>query len=90
MPSRARRRWPWWITPLALLALPLLVFAPLVFGGQTLFLHDIQYYFYPYHALAADLIKGGTPPLWNPYAFSGLPLLGDGQTAMLYPPNWLF
>jgi hypothetical protein len=46
--------------------------------------------FYPYHALTSALVAHGELPLWNPYAFSGIPLLGDGQTAMFYPPNWLF
>ena len=36
------------------------------------------------------MLAAGHLPLWNPYVFSGIPLLGDGQTAMFYPPNWLF
>ena len=36
------------------------------------------------------MLEQGSLPLWNPYAFSGMPLLGDAQTAMFYPPNWLF
>ena len=36
------------------------------------------------------MLADGHLPLWNPYVFSGIPLLGDGQTAMFYPPNWLF
>ena len=53
--------------------------------------HDVQDYFYPYHVLPARLILAeGHLPLWNPYTFAGIPLFGDGQTAMLYPANWLF
>jgi Bacterial membrane protein YfhO len=26
---------------------------------------------------------------WNPYAFAGSPLAGNGQSAPFYPPNWL-
>jgi hypothetical protein len=75
---------------LGLLLLPLVVFAPLALVRATFYYHDVQHYFYPYHRLAADLIAQGHPPLWNPYAFSGIPLIGDGQTALFYPPNWLF
>lgn len=87
-------RWPWpWrpdpVVPLLAL-LPLLLHAAQATGRRAFAGHDIQYYFYPYHVAAARLIADGHPPLWNPYSFGGLPLLGDGQTALLYPPNWLF
>ena len=74
----------------ALLLLPLVVFLRLALLSDVFYFHDVQYYFYPYHALAAALVGKGELPLWNPYAFSGIPLLGDGQTAIFYPPNWLF
>src|SRR5689334_3067752 len=78
-------RWPWnWhpdpLVPLLAL-LPLLIFAAEASGRAVFSGHDIQYYFYPYHDAAARMIADGHPPLWNPYAFSGFPLLGDGQTA---------
>jgi len=74
----------------ALLVLPLLVFWPAALGLRAYFHHDLQYYFYPYHKLVADIVAAGELPLWNPYAFGGMPLIGDGQTALFYPPNWLF
>jgi hypothetical protein len=74
----------------ALLLLPFLVLLPAALVRGVFYLHDIQYYFYPYHAVQAALLHQGELPLWNPYAFSGMPLIGDGQTAMFYPPNWLF
>ena len=79
----------WW-TPFVIAVLPFVVFWQHTLGLRTFYYHDIQYYFYPYHKIAADTLRSGTLPLWNPYAFSGIPLLGDGQTALLYPPNWLF
>jgi len=92
--GRKALRWPrsWRPDPaIPLLALlPLLVFAAQATGRAVFVGHDIQYYFYPYHAAAAEMIAQGHPPLWNPYAFSGFPLLGDGQTALFSPPNWLF
>src|SRR5215211_7659903 len=71
----------------ALLILPLLIFPGPALLRSVFYLHDVQYYFYPYHALSAAFVTHGELPLWNRYAFSGIPLLGDGQTAMFYPPN---
>ena len=77
--------------PLLLIAvLPLVVFAPLALLYGVFYVHDVQHYFYPYHVASAKLVAEGHLPLWNPYAFSGMPLIGDGQTAIFYPPNWLF
>lgn len=75
---------------LVLALLPFGLFGAETLGQQVFFHHDIQYYFYPYHKLVADTVASGALPLWNPYAFGGIPLLGDGQTAIFSPPNWLF
>lgn len=56
---------------------------PVVFG-------DNLYMNFPLKLLAFDLIKQGTLPLWNPYVFSGYPLLASMQAGIFYPPNWLF
>lgn len=73
-----------------LFVLPLAVFLPEALGLRAYFHHDLQYYFYPYHKLVADIVAAGHLPLWNPYAFGGMPLIADGQTALFYPPNALF
>ncbi|HEY0603627.1 MAG TPA: YfhO family protein [Herpetosiphonaceae bacterium] len=83
---RGSSRWPL----LALLLLPFGLFWAETLGLRVFYHHDLQYYFFPYHKLVVDITSGGNLPLWNPYAFSGIPLLGDGQTAMFYPPSWLF
>lgn len=36
-----------------------------------------------------ELAKGNLA-LWNPHIFSGAPFFGNTQSALLYPPNWLF
>ena len=95
-PHDAARRGPerWWhrkwIVPTTLALMPGLVFLPAALLRGTFSFGDVQCYFYPYHVLPAALLKRGDLPLWNPYAFSGIPLLADGQTALFYPPNWLF
>ncbi len=43
-----------------------------------------------WRAFAADNIRAGHFPLWNPYAYGGQPFLGDFQSAELYPPNIVF
>jgi hypothetical protein len=45
---------------------------------------------YPWRTLTTQLIKTGQWPLWNPYNFSGSPLLANFQTAIFYPPNLLY
>jgi len=37
-----------------------------------------------------DQLRQGHLALWNPHLFSGAPFLGGFQSALLYPPNWLF
>jgi len=85
-PRRIRR----WLAPAALVLLPGVVFLQAALLRGVFFFGDVQSYFYPYHALPAALLGRGELPLWNPYVFGGIPLIGDGQTALYYPPNWLF
>jgi hypothetical protein len=51
---------------------------------------DLHGTFLPkYEAAAHAILVEHRVPLWNPYEFCGLPLLGSGQGAVLYPPVWL-
>ena len=45
---------------------------------------------YPYRILAINDLKQGQLPKWNPYNFSGTPLMANIQTAAFYPLNILF
>lgn len=45
---------------------------------------------YPWRQLAISLFRNGQPPLWNPYAFAGTPLLANFQSAFFYPFNIFF
>lgn len=51
---------------------------------------DVIDQIYPWRHLAIELWKQGTVPLWNPYSFSGTPLLANYQSAALQPLNLLF
>ncbi len=45
---------------------------------------------YPWRELSIELWKSGEIPLWNPYSFTGTPLLANYQSAVLYPLNSIF
>lgn len=45
---------------------------------------------YPWRYLSVDGVKNLNIPLWNPYNFSGTPLLANFQSAVFYPFNFLF
>ncbi|MBS1868153.1 MAG: hypothetical protein JSS99_00645 [Actinobacteria bacterium] len=55
-------------------------------------LGDVPFAYYPWDALARRLIRAGTFPAWNPYAFAGTPLFANSQIGWLSPfslPLWL-
>jgi hypothetical protein len=46
--------------------------------------------FYVWHKIAANSMQSeGHIPLWNPYEFTGQPLVANAQSALFYPPNLL-
>jgi hypothetical protein len=45
---------------------------------------------YPWRNMAIETFKRYELPVWNPYVFSGTPLLANFQAAALYPLNGLF
>lgn len=51
---------------------------------------DVIRQLYPWKILAIDQWKSGEVPLWNPYSFSGTPLLANNQSSVFYPGNILF
>ena len=71
-----------------ILTLTLLFFWKLTFTNLILSGLDVFTYFYPYRAYAAEAIRQGHLPLWNPYLFMGVPFLANIQTAVFYPLNW--
>jgi Bacterial membrane protein YfhO len=57
---------------------------------QNTLLSDEIEQFYVWHRVAADSLRNeGHIPLWNPYIFTGQPLVADGQSSLFYPPNLL-
>jgi len=73
-----------------LIALPLLVFAvPAAFGHAALPADDLNQN-YPLRVLAGLEIRAGHLPLYNPYIWSGAPLLAGWNAGAAYPFTWLF
>lgn len=46
--------------------------------------------FYPWRTMAFAALRTGRLPLWNPLLGNGAPLLANYQSAVFYPPNWLY
>lgn len=46
--------------------------------------------FYPWRHFAAETLRSGVLPLWNPYQFCGTPFAANSQSAVYYPGNLLF
>ncbi len=45
---------------------------------------------YPWKKLSVESLQKNQIPTWNPYSFSGTPLLANFQTGVFYPVNILF
>ncbi len=52
-------------------------------------LWDSMAQFYPWRVLLQRGLRSGELPLWNPHQYCGYPFVGNGQSAIFYPPNWL-
>jgi hypothetical protein len=81
-----------WIDAVALVTLcaaSLILYRQIALTNLVLPGTDALTYFYPYRAYAADAIRSGRIPLWNPYLFLGVPFLANPQTGVFYPPNLL-
>lgn len=48
---------------------------------------DLASFLYPVYRFAAQSIKAGDLPLWNPYLYGGASLAGDNQSGLFYPFN---
>jgi hypothetical protein len=50
--------------------------------------YQLIHQFYKFYLHAS--IHAGELPLWNPYVALGCPFLANPETAVFYPPNWIF
>jgi hypothetical protein len=82
------------LVPLVLLGLALAMFGSILLspGDQILsnIGNDLANYFVYWRQFGFEQLRAGHIPLWNPHVFSGVPSLGNFQSALLYPPNWIY
>lgn len=75
---------------LILILAPLILFSPILFTGKALFWGTPSTQFIPWWQAAWELLIDGQLPLWNPWLGMGAPLLANYQSALLYPPTWIY
>lgn len=77
-----------------LFLLTLAMFYDVLFTGKAVLLSsqstDIYSLFMPFIKFGFGEIKKGNLPLWCPHIFSGMPFMGEFQSALLYPLNLLY
>ncbi|HEX6731504.1 MAG TPA: hypothetical protein VF074_15875, partial [Pyrinomonadaceae bacterium] len=70
--------------------LPLVYFNAALRGAIVLASEDGILFNVPLRVAAANMVRAGNLPLWNPYIFSGMPLHASAQGGLLFLPNWFF
>ncbi len=86
MAQKNRQTW----IPIAVLGAAAAVLFYRLLVGEVIFWGTPILQFVPWRSFAFDAIKAGGSPLWNPYAGFGAPLMANYQSALFYPPNWLY
>ena len=69
---------------------PLVYFFPALRGQIIISPDDGVIFNVPLRVAAANLIRAGHVPLWDPYIFSGMPLHASAQAGLLFPLNWFY
>src|SRR5215210_7165153 len=69
---------------------PLVYFFPATRGRLIISPDDGVIFNVPLRVAAANILRAGYLPLWNPYLFSGMPLHGAAQAGLLFPLNWFY
>lgn len=86
------QRGPRWVDAVCILILCLwsiFFYRHIALTNRVLAGADAMTYFYPYREYAAEALREGRLPLWNPYLFLGVPFFANPQAAVLYPLNLL-
>jgi hypothetical protein len=59
-------------------------------GASNPLLSDSVLAFEPWLAYSAQRLRAGALPLWNPDNMLGAPLIGNMQSGVFYPINWVY
>ena len=69
----------------------LFTFRHALFNPDTiLFGHDVFNLHYMFESFVQETLASGRLPLWNPYIFSGSPVINHPQYLLFYPPQMFF
>ena len=94
MPRARTSQRPFFYGILGLLFLNLLLFSDILFDsrGQVLSSSqaDLFLHFAAWRQFGFDQLRQGHLILWNPHYLCGTPFLGNFESALLYPFNWIF
>lgn len=74
--------------PLIVVAVAL--FGPMLVMGKAMFWGTPLFQFAPWWRWAWETVLSGSLPLWNTDVGMGAPLVANYQSALFYPPNWLY
>ncbi|MBI5970818.1 MAG: YfhO family protein [Deltaproteobacteria bacterium] len=74
---------------ISFLIIAALYFYPAIDGSNLLTERDLSVFFIPPRILWTEALKRGEFPLWNPFFYSGHPLLATLQPGIFYPFNLL-
>ncbi len=73
-----------------LLVLTVLFFSEVLFSSKTFIRRDNYIFHNPRRAFAAETIREGQLPLWNPYVACGVPFQANIQSSLFYPPSLIY
>jgi len=72
----------------------ILMFSDILFSNENIILsnygQDTSHLFLPLRAFGFEQLSSGNLPLWCPDIYSGIPYMGDIQSALLYPLNIIY
>ncbi len=76
--------------PVIMMLWALFLFQEVLFTGRCLSGSDFVLQFYPWKKFVFDHLQSqGSLPFWNPYLFSGSPLIPNIQVSLFYPLGFL-
>ena len=81
------------LAALFLMALTVAALGTTLFSRAPVFSNDhrdLALQFVHWRKFGFDELRAGHLALWNPHIYGGAPFFGGFQSALLYPPNWLY
>lgn len=73
-----------------LILAPLVLFSPVYLTGKALYWGTSSTQFIPWWDFSWRSVLSAQLPLWNPLVGLGAPLAANYQSALFYPPTWIY